>query len=464
MPFIQPRLSSKTVEDIWTQAGSDKHPQEGCTRCWCGSKYWDGDICHSCGEKWDGHDSTDDWESQRAPHTAKAKVFKSHDGKSWGVACNTNECRSVRAMEGLTHDGASQLADSHNKAHHSKTASDGFTSNPHYEGWDGKDPMATTPKPGPDCNCERCVNDPYSPRNRARTAFTHDEIDWTDIEPGSPECASYRPSDLEETRRMVRREDDRRKTPRDTPDRRQAANDGRGPAQSFDPNGKWCEGIGETPNSRGGCARCYLENAELSDGGYVKRHNPVLIDGSVLSSRKIAIDTMTGKRSDDPLYAHGAGENSKLFRVDYTHREYPTGNQIPATLYIKAFNAFDAEVKGRSHGRDYLMHIIGTDPKATEVPEGQQSFFSRRKTAVENWDAIMQSPELKAVWPQVRNLASEIASARMPKGDDGEAIYGLSSSDINHTVFGYAQRYWNGSRLDVAGMVREMMDEADQGW
>ena len=28
------------------------HPQEGCTRCWCGSKYWDGDICHSCGTKY----------------------------------------------------------------------------------------------------------------------------------------------------------------------------------------------------------------------------------------------------------------------------------------------------------------------------------------------------------------------------------------------------------------------------
>ena len=27
-------------------------PQEGITRCWCGSKYWDGETCHSCGEKW----------------------------------------------------------------------------------------------------------------------------------------------------------------------------------------------------------------------------------------------------------------------------------------------------------------------------------------------------------------------------------------------------------------------------
>lgn len=37
-----------------------KLPQEGCTRCHCGAKYWDGDICHSCGTKWDGFDYTDE--------------------------------------------------------------------------------------------------------------------------------------------------------------------------------------------------------------------------------------------------------------------------------------------------------------------------------------------------------------------------------------------------------------------
>lgn len=28
-------------------------PREGCDRCWCGAKYWDGNICHSCGEQYD---------------------------------------------------------------------------------------------------------------------------------------------------------------------------------------------------------------------------------------------------------------------------------------------------------------------------------------------------------------------------------------------------------------------------
>lgn len=30
-------------------------PVEGCTKCWCGAKYWDfrgdGIFCHSCGER-----------------------------------------------------------------------------------------------------------------------------------------------------------------------------------------------------------------------------------------------------------------------------------------------------------------------------------------------------------------------------------------------------------------------------
>jgi len=85
---------------------------------------------------------------------------------------------------------------------------------------------------------------------------------------------------------------------------------------------------------------------------------------------------------------------------------------------------------------------------------------STLKIAVENWDAIMQSPELKAVWPQVRSLASQVITSRM--GEDSG--FGISSSDINHTVFGFAQRHWNGTTLNVGALIHEMMDEADQGW
>ena len=28
----------------------NRFAKEGCTRCECGSKYWENDICHSCGK------------------------------------------------------------------------------------------------------------------------------------------------------------------------------------------------------------------------------------------------------------------------------------------------------------------------------------------------------------------------------------------------------------------------------
>jgi len=30
-------------------------PYEGLTRCDCGAKYWDGDRCHSCGDRYRAH-------------------------------------------------------------------------------------------------------------------------------------------------------------------------------------------------------------------------------------------------------------------------------------------------------------------------------------------------------------------------------------------------------------------------
>jgi hypothetical protein len=27
-------------------------PREGVDRCYCGAKYWDGTVCHSCGHRW----------------------------------------------------------------------------------------------------------------------------------------------------------------------------------------------------------------------------------------------------------------------------------------------------------------------------------------------------------------------------------------------------------------------------
>lgn len=34
-------------------------PREGIDRCYCGSKYWDGDTCHSCGDTYRPTDDDD---------------------------------------------------------------------------------------------------------------------------------------------------------------------------------------------------------------------------------------------------------------------------------------------------------------------------------------------------------------------------------------------------------------------
>ncbi len=90
------------------------------------------------------------------------------------------------------------------------------------------------------------------------------------------------------------------------------------------------------------------------------------------------------------------------------------------------------------------------------TPEWGPDKESSRKQAVglDDWDTIMQSREMKAVWPQIRQLASELLSAQHEGSGNG-----ISSSDINHTVFGYAQRYWDGSHLDVAGLGNALADE-----
>jgi hypothetical protein len=321
MPFIQPRLSSKDVESIWTEAATEV--------------------------------------------TGAAKMRKGRGGYS--VSCNTCSPR-LPDMHGLTHDAAERMVGTHNSLHHSRTASkvawrpsEGEYGPFTYEDNKKLDEEYDTDELSPLHRSNRFPKEYHAETGRNphghKIAFTHDEIDWTGIEPGDPECASYRPSDLEETRRIIRREDDRRKTPRDTPDRRQASK----------------VGYSTDDELKGLCATC-----------------------------------------KSPL------------------------------------NSFSKTVDGKSFCTQ------------TCAESYQDRKSASRKTAVENWDAIMQSPELKAVWPQVRNLASEIISSRQPQDEDG-AIYGISSSDINHTVFGYAQRYWNGTTLNVGGMIREMMDEADNG-
>jgi hypothetical protein len=142
-------------------------------------------------------------------------------------------------------------------------------------------------------------------------------------------------------------------------------------AAGFDPDKSWCEGTGESPNSGGGCARCYNANPELSDSGFVKAHNPMsLADSNVLST---------------------------------------------------------------------------TSSKTAGTPD---------------WDAIMQHPTMKVVWPQLRNMAVDaIISDRGPEGEG----HGISSSDVNHTIYEVGQRHYDAAtnHLDVAGIANEL---ADRTW
>ena len=53
-------ITAKKVVDTGALLGYDsgmtkevimEKPVEGVDRCYCGSKYWDENVCHSCGEK-----------------------------------------------------------------------------------------------------------------------------------------------------------------------------------------------------------------------------------------------------------------------------------------------------------------------------------------------------------------------------------------------------------------------------
>jgi hypothetical protein len=110
--------------------------------------------------------------------------------------------------------------------------------------------------------------------------------------------------------------------------------------------------------------------------------------------------------------------------------------------------------------KDSPLHSINRFPDEYAAEHGgkprKPGVFGSRHVAIDNWDAIMHSPELDAVWPQIRSLTSQLLSAQIESrgGEDG-----ISSSDINHTVFGYAQRHWNGSHLDVAGLANDIHEE-----
>lgn len=56
--MAKPTLAYSPDETLYEEDVAPAFPEEGCTRCYCGAKYWDGTRCASCGEEWDGTDQT----------------------------------------------------------------------------------------------------------------------------------------------------------------------------------------------------------------------------------------------------------------------------------------------------------------------------------------------------------------------------------------------------------------------
>jgi hypothetical protein len=98
-------------------------------------------------------------------------------------------------------------------------------------------------------------------------------------------------------------------------------------------------------------------------------------------------------------------------------------------------------------------HVMTEDGKRRRE-EG--SGCTSAKTSAAEWDLIMQSPEMKAAYPHLRQMASRLLSLEIEERGDGD---GISSSDINHTIYGYAVRNFHNGRVDVAGIANDLAHE-----
>jgi hypothetical protein len=77
------------------------------------------------------------------------------------------------------------------------------------------------------------------------------------------------------------------------------------------------------------------------------------------------------------------------------------------------------------------------------------------------WDAVMAPLAESSLWPYIRNAASDILAHRMA----GTGC-GISSSDVNHTVFGVAKFVYlddstpSGDRSYASAVLRALVNEA----
>ncbi len=224
MPFIEARLSNKTVESIWAEAtDSVVCNQSGCHNK--ATKVWDTPVKGSQVGYCDEHEGP---ATKAQPKTAGAKVYKTTGGESWAVRCDTNECRNLHHMEGLTHEGATQQAAAHNKIHHSKTAgfsppkgATGFDPNGEWCSGTGETPLSSG---GMNVagGCPRCYEqNPTLSDSGTIKAHNPKKFHEASVDGPSEDSESFRPLNHDEIARLIRAEEDRRKADRGTPDRRQ---------------------------------------------------------------------------------------------------------------------------------------------------------------------------------------------------------------------------------------------------
>lgn len=57
---------------------------------------------------------------------------------------------------------------------------------------------------------------------------------------------------------------------------------------------------------------------------------------------------------------------------------------------------------------------------------------------VPTWEEAMKPLSESELWPVIRREASRVIESRMRETGDTES--GISGSDINHTIYGYAKR------------------------
>jgi len=310
MPFIEPRLGSKTVESIWSEAGSGDLTL--CPKCDdVAESVGDGKRqCISCYHTFTPKTSARKTAAGTCPHCGTGDI---ESGAARCPGCDYQLQWDIMNFDGdpvnAYDDGKVKTAASdvvcnqsgcHNKATKIwdtpvKGSQVGFC-----DEHDGP-PTKAQPKTakakvvrgtgrGYTVKCDACGVSPMNDLTYAgatQTADTHNEIHHS-------KTAGFPPPSG---------------------------------ATGFDPNGEWCSGTGETPlhsggmNVAGGCPRCYEQNPDLSEGGTIKAHNPKKFHEAAVMGDGVDYDGVEPGSPESASY--------RPTTRDETLRDGPSGRRPP---------------------------------------------------------------------------------------------------------------------------------------